>query len=59
MSMEWFISPIISMGGSNPFGSLASSKNLKLGMEFEEARVGNNKLMQGRFLRECFIGASF
>jgi hypothetical protein len=50
MPLEWFISLIISMGGSNPCGSLASSKNLRLGMEFEEARIGNNKLVQENIL---------
>jgi hypothetical protein len=35
----------MSMGGGNPFGILASSKNSKLRMEFKEVRVGNNKLV--------------
>jgi hypothetical protein len=25
-------------------------------MEFEEARIGSNKLMQRRFSKECFTG---
>jgi len=33
------------MGGGNPFGSLFSSKNSRLEMEFKEVGVGSNKLM--------------
>jgi len=37
----------ISKGGSNPFGSLISFENSRLGMEFRETKVGSNKRGKG------------
>jgi len=45
-----------STGGGNPFGSPASFENSKPGMEFGEAKVGSNKLMQRKLSRECSMG---
>jgi hypothetical protein len=41
--LEWFFLPLISRGGYNPFGSLASFDNSRPRMEFGEARIGSNK----------------
>jgi hypothetical protein len=56
VSLELSLLPTISRGGSNPFGSLTSSKNSKLGIEFKKEKVGSNKLGQRRLSRMCFIG---
>jgi hypothetical protein len=54
MSLELFLLPTISRGGGNPFGSLASFENSKHGLEFEEERVGSNKMGQRRLSRKCY-----
>jgi hypothetical protein len=51
MSPEFSFLPTISKGGGNPFRNLASSKNSKPMMEFKEARVGSNKLVQRKLSR--------
>ncbi len=56
MSFQLSCLPPISKGGGNPFGSLGFFENLKHGMEFEKAKVGNNKLGERRLLRTCSIG---
>jgi len=53
MSLEFSLLPLIFVGGGNPFGSLTSFENSKPTMEFEEARVRNNKLGERRISREC------
>jgi hypothetical protein len=56
MSLELSLSPAISMGGGNPFGSSASFENSRLGMEFGEAKARSKKLMQRRLSRKCSTG---
>jgi hypothetical protein len=51
ISLEWFHSPPIFMGGGNPFGSLLSSKNSKSKMEFGESRIKSNTLVWNKLLR--------
>jgi hypothetical protein len=53
ISLEWFHSPPIFMGGGNPFGSLLFSKNSKSEMEFGESRIKSNTLVWNKLLREC------
>jgi hypothetical protein len=53
MSLELFYLPPISRGGSNPFGSLGSSKNSRPRMEFEKVGAGSNKPGERRLSREC------
>jgi hypothetical protein len=43
MSMELSLLLAISKGGGNPFGSLVSFENSRLGMEFRETKARSNK----------------